>query len=260
MRIYGIYDIQRKRIVYVGKTKNSNDYKPHGKHISKIIANNPERYRYNILENNLSSLAKLNIKECFYIKKYNTYKDKTCFNFTPGGDGGFTLSKHTEKQRNIIKEKELATKRNNPDIMKEAAQRAYLTFLKRPLQERLKIIKSRFKKSLIAKKNKYANLTKEEKKELYSKRSAHTSRIRNNFSQEKKKAISNKIRNTLLGNPIMLVNIHTNEKRWHYFSEWFRQYKVSVTHLRKGYQNQTRGWRLPNNNEIIAGLSLGRAN
>lgn len=100
-RIYGIFDKNQNKIVYIGKTTKSTDYTPHGKHIKKLFLKNPERYTYTILEEKID-VNLLNTKEQEYIRKYNTFNDKNCFNFTLGGDGGDTFSNKTESEKKEI--------------------------------------------------------------------------------------------------------------------------------------------------------------
>jgi hypothetical protein len=97
-RIYGIFDNFNKKIVYVGKTINLLDYTPHGRHIKKLFSKYPQRYTYKILEENIDQ-KNLDKIEKDYIKKYNTYNDVDCFNYTVGGGGGDTFSKLTKYKK-----------------------------------------------------------------------------------------------------------------------------------------------------------------
>ena len=97
-RIYGIFDLLNNKIVYVGKTVNIEDYTPHGKHILMLFYRYPERYVYKVIEENVDETL-LDEKERFYIKQYDTYNDKNCFNFTEGGGGGNTFSKLSEHKK-----------------------------------------------------------------------------------------------------------------------------------------------------------------
>ena len=109
-RIYGIFDLLNNKIVYVGKTINIEDYTPHGKHIKKLFDRYPERYVYKTIEENVDEEI-LDTKEKLYIKQYNTYIDKTCFNFTKGGGGGDTFSKLPEDLKTICVEKRIRSNR-----------------------------------------------------------------------------------------------------------------------------------------------------
>lgn len=94
-KIYGIFDTHKNCYVYVGQSTRSNDFKPHGRVIRKLFKTHPERYRYHILEQNINNKFLLNERERSLIKKYNTQK---YFNFTEGGTGGDTISKHPKKE------------------------------------------------------------------------------------------------------------------------------------------------------------------
>ena len=110
-RIYGIFDNFKKKIVYVGKTVNLLDYTPHGKHIKKLFSKHPLRYKYEIIEESVDQ-KNLDIKEKDYIKKYNTYNDVDCFNYTAGGGGGDTFSKlSTYKKLKTIKKRVASNKK-----------------------------------------------------------------------------------------------------------------------------------------------------
>lgn len=109
-RIYGIRDILKNKIVYIGKTITQDDYTPHGKHIKKLFNKYPDRYVYTIIEENINETA-LDEKEKFYIKQYNTYTDKECFNYTEGGGGGDTFSKLPENiKERCVKKRVLSNK------------------------------------------------------------------------------------------------------------------------------------------------------
>lgn len=249
MRIYGIFDKQRNRIIYVGKTKNINDYKPHGRTIKNIIKSKPDRFEYQILETiNVESL--LNEREVFYIEKHNTFKDNSCYNFTIGGDGGWTGVKLTLEQKEIIKEKRRKTILNQPDILIRAAKKGRETFLKRPEEERQRITAERLEKSYKAKKIKFNSLTLEEKLQRSKDNAERVKNIHMNRSDEEKARIKEKIRAAF--NPIYftLINIKTSEIKTLNAAQWQIQYKVMTCDLMKPILSKftsyrvSKGWKL----------------
>lgn len=244
MRIYAIFDKLDKRVVYVGKTIDDTDFYPHGKHIRKIFMKNRDRYEYQIIEeiNNADLLCE---REIHYISYYNTYNDKTCFNFTKGGTGGNTINKLTTDERRIIKAKELLTKKLNPEIMKNAAHKARATFLKRPIEEQQAITEQRIQKSIQAKITNALKMSDEEKRMRSLRQSNVIKHIHLTRTAEQKQIIHNKISNTLKGNNITLRNIKTGEMLALSFSEWKKIHKVDVYHLDKGLQKTSHGWELP---------------
>jgi hypothetical protein len=244
MRIYAIFDKLYKRVVYVGKTIDDTDFYPHGKHIRKIFTSNRDRYEYQIIEeiNNVDLLCE---REIYYISYYNTYNDKTCFNFTEGGTGGNTISKLTLEERRVIKAKEILTKKLNPEIMKNAAQKARLTFLRRPIEEQQAITEQRVQKSIQAKIITALKMSDEERKIKSHRQSNAVKQIHLRRTPEQKQLIHNKISNTLKGNSITLRNIKTGELLALSFSEWKKIHRVDVYHLNLGLQKTSHGWRLP---------------
>jgi hypothetical protein len=244
MRIYAIFDKLDERVVYIGKTIDDTDFYPHGKHIRKIFMKNRDRYEYQIIEeiNNADLLCE---REIHYISHYNTYNDKTCFNFTKGGTGGNTICKLTPCERQIIKAKELLTKKLNPEIMKNAAYKARETFLKRPIEEQQAITEQRIQKSIQAKIANALKMSDEEKKMRSLRHSNVVKHVHLTRTSEQKQLIHNKISNTLKGNNITLRNIKTSELLALSFSEWKKIHKVDVYHLDKGLQKTSHGWKLP---------------
>ena len=65
--------------------------------INRVLQNNPERYEYKVLKNNVDNESDLNKLEIAYIEKYDPK-----FNFTLGGEGtrGF---KHSTETKNKIR-------------------------------------------------------------------------------------------------------------------------------------------------------------
>lgn len=244
MRIYGIFDTKKSKVVYVGKTKNIKDFAPHGKHIKKIVAGDPLRYDYQILEENIEDLLLLNEREKYFIQHHNTFHDKECFNFTEGGDGGYCISKLSKEEREVIKAKELKTKRDNPSIMKDTAARAYKTFLNRPEKERKQIVQSRWLKSKEAKDLKTAQLTDEQRQQ---RRDQHSNDIKNMHSQrseERKREIHQKISATLTKSSYTLQNKETGEIKTLSFTQWKRSAGVDLYVLNKRLQKTSHGWQL----------------
>ena len=92
---------------YIGKTKGSLEYriKKHKERL-KVNDNNKfrnalrkygmENFKWEILEN-INNLCDLNIKEKFYIEKFNT--NKNGYNSTLGGDWGDTWSHLSEEEK-----------------------------------------------------------------------------------------------------------------------------------------------------------------
>jgi hypothetical protein len=244
MRIYGIKDKLKQKIVYIGKTKNDKDYLPHGKHILKLFKNNPERYKYVILEN-IDNNTILDEREVYYIEMYKTFHQNDCFNFTKGGTGGFTLGKYSDEERRKIKSRELETKKLNPVIMKDAAAKGRQTFLKKTIEEQMLIKENRIKKSIIAKKIKKEKMTSEELKERSKNNSIRVKNIHLNRTEEFKKNINDKISKTLSKDKITLQKKETGENLSLTFTQWKKLYKVDVFHLKQNLQKSSHGWALP---------------
>lgn len=243
MRIYGIKDKLKNRIIYIGKTKNQKDYLPHGKHILKIFKNTPERYEYIIIEN-IENIDELDEKEKYYIELYDTFNQVDCFNFTRGGTGGCTLNRYSSDERKKIKLKELNTKKTNPDIMKKAAAKARQTFLMRPVEEQVFIVENRIKRSIEAKKAKKARMTDEELEHRKRKNSNRVKEIHRNRDEEQKQQIKDKISKTLSRDEISLVNKSGNVLSLT-FTQWKKLHNVDVYHLKKRLQKTSHGWSLP---------------
>jgi hypothetical protein len=187
----------------------------------------------------------INAREQFFIERYNTFFDKTCFNFTRGGNGGNTLCRLTSEQRHSAKQKEIMTKKKNPQIMQQAAKKAKQTFAKRPIEEQKLLHEQRIKKSVIAKQQKLNEMTAEDIRIRSDKTSERIKRIHQARSKETKESIANKISNTLKRDKITLVNVISNELLCLCFSEWKKYYKVDVYHLTAGLQKTSHGWRVP---------------
>ena len=244
MRVYGIRDNQKNKIVYFGKTVNNHDYIPHGKRIREVMKLHPLRYEYIILEQ-ISDINILDEREIFYIEQYNTFNDQSCFNYTKGGGGGWTLSKLTVDERKKIKEKELKTKLENPHIMKDAARRARETFNKRPLEEQQQMHQSRIEASIRSKLINLNKLTDEEIAERSRLQSERVKIIHSSRDIETKKAIAEKISNTLRRDPIPLEHIETGKIIALGYVQWKKQHNVNVSVLKNGIQKKTHGWKLP---------------
>jgi hypothetical protein len=244
MRIYGIKDMEQEKIVYIGKTKNTNDFKPHGRHILKLFNTYPERYKYIIIEQ-VQEENILDEREVYYIDYYNTFTNYNCYNFTRGGSGGFTLGKYSVEERKKIKQKELKTKLNNPNIMRDTAKRARATFLMRPQEEIEKINRRRIEKSIAVRKANQLQMTFYEKECQTLKHSNTVKEIHKNRSIEQKHQINIKISNALIGDNIKLKNNITGEEEELPFSKWKKLFKVDVYHLKKGLQKTSHGWSLP---------------
>ena len=105
--IYCYIDKKNNSIIYIGKDSYINNNSRHKAHLSKykyneqqinrILQNNPNRYKYKILEKGQITEEQLNSLEKKYIKEYNPK-----FNFTKGGDGCLGY-KHTEEAKNKIR-------------------------------------------------------------------------------------------------------------------------------------------------------------
>ena len=100
--IYGYYDIEREEFVYIGKDSHIDRKTRHyahrspshfnKQHFNKVLQNNPTRYIYQVLVNDVECEERLNALEIMYISNL-----KPLFNFTEGGEGisGFKHSKET---------------------------------------------------------------------------------------------------------------------------------------------------------------------
>lgn len=94
--IYGYWDTQKERVVYIGKDNNisiNSRHKAHHTHsrydeqrINRILQNNKGRYTYFILCDGYFTEEELNELEKEAIAIFNTYYGYG-FNFTKGGDG-----------------------------------------------------------------------------------------------------------------------------------------------------------------------------
>lgn len=107
--IYCYIDTKNNSIIYIGKDSHIDIEKRHKEHIApysynaqqinKILQNNPDRYKYQIILQGVKTDKILNGFEMAFISKYNPK-----FNFTRGGEGlsGFKHSRETIKK---LKEK-----------------------------------------------------------------------------------------------------------------------------------------------------------
>lgn len=94
--IYGYWDTQKERVVYIGKDNNISINSRHKAHhapskydeqqINRILQNNKGRYQYFILCDGCFTEEELNQLEEEAIAIFNTYYGYG-FNFTKGGDG-----------------------------------------------------------------------------------------------------------------------------------------------------------------------------
>ena len=103
MGIYCYVDTMDNSVVYVGKDSHIDKNKRHIEHnapsvynkqpINRVLQNNKGRYKYQVLANDVETKKELNTLEMQYIVLFNPK-----FNFTTGGDGGYTLSEETRKK------------------------------------------------------------------------------------------------------------------------------------------------------------------
>lgn len=109
-RIVGIYcyrDIKTGKIVYVGKDSYIEKDRRHKDHmrpynydaqpINRVLQNNPDRYKYEVISKGEYSQKVLNNLEIVFINMYSPR-----FNFTTGGDGGY-VCKYDCDNNEIIK-------------------------------------------------------------------------------------------------------------------------------------------------------------
>lgn len=101
--IYGYFDTNTNKIVYIGKDSHIDKKHRHTAHISPsrydkqkinmILQKNPLRYAYCVIATHIKNEKELNFLEKYFIKYFNPK-----FNFTEGGDGvaGFTVSEETK--------------------------------------------------------------------------------------------------------------------------------------------------------------------
>jgi len=165
MEIYRIVNLVTGKS-YIGKTSIGylNRFKKHLNNASKSI----NRYLYDsmnkygteffiigILEN-CTSVEELNLKESYYIKKYNSLYPNG-YNMTTGGDGGNTLLKWSED-----KKKELYKKQAEARFGKTRTEEQRKNM---SLAQKGKIISQETKKLISEKlKSNYQNKTEEEKR------------------------------------------------------------------------------------------------
>lgn len=113
MSIKGIYhyvDVETDEVVYIGKDSYINHSKRHSDHkmqsnynkqrFNTVLQNNPDRYRYEIVcAGNYSPelLATLEVNEIAEFKMLHN-GELPKFNFTDGGESGFTVSEETRKR------------------------------------------------------------------------------------------------------------------------------------------------------------------
>lgn len=107
--IYCYTDSEDNSVVYVGKDSYIHKNKRHNEHLAKsrrdeqtfnrVLQNNPDRYKYNVLIKGIFNDYELNNIE---ISLINAFRPK--FNFTKGGDGS-TGYKHTEEAKKKISER-----------------------------------------------------------------------------------------------------------------------------------------------------------
>jgi hypothetical protein len=242
-RIYGIFDNIKNKIVYIGKTKNLNDYKPHGKHIHKLFNLYPNRYLYKIIETDIL-LENLEVKEIEYIKIYNTFEDSSCFNFTIGGTGGYTLQKYNKKQIDTIRQKAIITKKLHPEIMKNSAKKARITFNNKP-REFINMVNNN--RGINAAKTRMYNktlLTDQELSDLKIKHSVEIKKSRDIETIEQRKYRNDKITKTLRDKfPVFTCrNLITNDIKSLNSTQWLKLHKVHIWHLVNKYQHKCHNW------------------
>ena len=130
--IYCYVDKKTNEIVYVGKDsyihKNSRHCNHYNKHhyykqpINKILQNNPNRYKYKILEKGNISKEILNALEMSFIQKYNPK-----FNFTKGGEGqlGFHHSEETKLKISKANRGRIVSQKTRKKISEAQKKRVY---------------------------------------------------------------------------------------------------------------------------------------
>lgn len=136
--IYGYKKKSENKIVYIGKTNNIQNRRRQHEDIDPYCSsqreyNYPlsrgirkygkEEYECIILEDNISD-DKIDERECYWIKYYNTYLDSTCYNQTDGGAGGHKYVDYSpneiELAKSLIKQgipfKDISNKLNMPIV------------------------------------------------------------------------------------------------------------------------------------------------
>lgn len=242
-RIYSIIDNEHNKVVYIGKTVNMKDFKPHGKHICKLFNLYPSRYVYKILEENVL-VENLRDREVYYINLYETFRDKTCFNFTEGGDGGYTLQKYNEEQINLIRQKALLTKKLHTEIMKNSAKKARITFNNKP-KEYIDMVNTN--RGINATRTRMYNktlLTEQELIDLKTKHSLEVKKSRDTETFEQRKYRNDKITKTLRDKfpTFTCKNLITGEVKALNSTQWLKTHKVHIWDLTHKHSNHSRNW------------------
>lgn len=120
--IYGYKKKSENKIVYIGKTNNIQNRRRQHEEVDPYCSSQSEynyplsrgirkygkeEYECIILEDNIQD-DKINERECYWIKYYNTYLDSTCYNQTEGGAGGHKYvdysSDEIEQAKTLIKQ------------------------------------------------------------------------------------------------------------------------------------------------------------
>lgn len=145
--IYCYIDLKDGSIVYIGKDSHINRNFRHMQHkspskydvqqINKVIQNNPERYEYKVLDDNVDSLDLLNALEINYIQQL-----KPKFNYTIGGDGTAGYNHSDETKAKIKKNNArywLGKKMTKEHILKSVEARKGISH---PYNQKINISKS----------------------------------------------------------------------------------------------------------------------
>lgn len=124
--IYQYVDVKTDEVVYIGKDSYINNSKRHSDHkmqsnynkqrFNRVLQNNPDRYRYEVVcagDYSPELLATLEVNEIAEFKMLHN-GELPKFNFTNGGESGFTISEETRKRLSKSKKGE-----NNPNYGKK---------------------------------------------------------------------------------------------------------------------------------------------
>jgi group I intron endonuclease len=107
MYIYKTTNLINNKI-YIGQSsypvEESTNYLGSGSILNRAIAKyGKDQFTKEILERDITNINDLNLREIYYIAKYNSTNDTIGYNITSGGTGGDTISNHPDRDTIVAK-------------------------------------------------------------------------------------------------------------------------------------------------------------